>query len=67
MCVRSTLTILRAWRYCAHGGEFGLELLERDLAVVLEILGKVDGRHATLAEMSLDAVAAGKGRGMRSV
>ena len=44
-----------------HGGELGPEHLERDLAVVLEVLGEVDGRHAALAELALDAVAVGQG------
>ena len=43
-----------------HGGEFGLEDLERDLAVVLQVLGEVHGRHAALAELALDAVAVGE-------
>ena len=46
-----------------HGGELGLQDLERDLAVVLEVLGEVDGGHAALAELALDAVAVGEGGG----
>ena len=43
------------------GGELGLEDLEGDLAIVLEILGQVHGGHAALAELPLDAVAIGEG------
>jgi hypothetical protein len=45
-----------------HGGELGLQDLERDLALVLEVVGEVDGRHAALAELALDTVAAFEGR-----
>jgi hypothetical protein len=54
-----------------HRGELRLEDLERDLALVLEVLGEVDGGHPTLAEPLLDAVAAVQGRreafGLRGV
>ena len=43
------------------GGKLGLEDLERDLAVVLEVLGEVHRGHAALAELTLDAVAVGQG------
>jgi len=43
------------------GCQLGLEDLEGDLAMVLEILGQVDGGHAALAELTLDRVAAGQG------
>ena len=39
------------------GGELGAEHLEGDLPVVLEVVGEVDGRHAALAQLALDAVA----------
>jgi len=42
------------------GGKLGLQDLDRDLAVVLQVLGQVDGGHATLAERPLDSVAAGQ-------
>ena len=45
------------------GGQFGLQDLERDLAVVLQVLGQVHRGHAALAELALDAVAAGQGGG----
>ena len=44
------------------GGEFGAEHLDGDLAVVLEVLGEVDGGHAALAELALDAIAVAQGR-----
>ena len=44
-----------------RGGELGAEDLHRDLAVVLQVLGEVDGGHAALAELALDAVAVGEG------
>ncbi len=37
--------------------------LDRHAAVVLEVLGEIDGGHATLAKFTLDAVAAGEGGG----
>ena len=43
------------------GGELGAQDLERHLAVVLQVLGEVDGGHAALAELPLDAVALGEG------
>ena len=44
-----------------HGGKLGAQDLEGDLALVLEILGQVDGGHAALAQLALDAVAVGEG------
>ena len=44
-----------------HGGELGLQHLERDLAVVPEVVGEIDGRHAALAELALDLVLVGQG------
>ncbi len=46
-----------------RGGEFGAQHLERDVAVVLEVVGEVDGGHAALPELALDAVAVGEGGG----
>ena len=43
------------------GGELGLQELEGDLAVVLEVVGEEDGGHAALAEVAVNAVAAGEG------
>ena len=45
------------------GGELGLQHLERHLAVVLQVLRQVDGGHAPLAQLPLDAVAVGQGGG----
>ena len=42
-------------------GEFGPEHLDRHFAVVLQVLGEVDGRHAAAPDLSLDGVAVGKG------
>ena len=39
------------------GGELGVQDLDGDLAVVLEVLGEVDRGHAALAELALEAVA----------
>ncbi len=46
-----------------HGGELGLENLNRDLAVVLHVVGEVDRGHAAGAELALDRVAVGQRRG----
>jgi hypothetical protein len=51
----------------AHGGgEIGPKHLDRDLAMVLEVLGEVDGGRAARAEFALEAVAVGQGRGQAS-
>ncbi len=44
-----------------HSRKLWLEHLDRDLAVVLEVLGQVDRRHAALAELALDPVVVGQG------
>jgi len=44
-----------------HGGELRAQHLDGDLAVVFEVLGQIDGSHAALAELTLDAVAIGEG------
>ena len=41
-----------------HRCEFGLQHLDRDLAVMLQVLGEIDRRHAPSPELALDAVAA---------
>jgi len=46
-----------------HGRQLGLEDLEGHLPVVAQVLRQVHRGHAALAELALDAVAAGKGRG----
>ena len=45
-----------------RGGQLGAQDLHRHLAVVLQVLGEIHGRHAALAELALDAVAGGEGR-----
>jgi hypothetical protein len=48
----------------AHGsGQLGFQDLDRDLAVVLQVLGEVDRGHAALAQLALEAVAVGQGGG----
>ena len=46
-----------------HRGEFRLQHLDRDLAIVFQIFGEIDRSHAAGAELALDAVAARKGGG----
>ncbi len=46
-----------------HGGQLRLQHLDRDLAVVLEVLGQVHRGHAAGPELALDAVAVGEGGG----
>ena len=43
-----------------HRGQLGLEHLERDLAVVLEVLRQKHRGHAALTEFALDAIAVGE-------
>ncbi len=43
------------------GAQLGVEDLDGDLAAVLQVLGEIDGGHATLAELALEAVAVGQG------
>src|SRR2546423_15419858 len=43
--------------------QFGAEDLDRHLAVVLEVVGQVDGRHSAVAELAQDGVAPGQGGG----
>ena len=43
------------------GAQLGAQDLDRDLAGVLEVLGEVDGGHAALAELTLEAIAIGEG------
>ena len=42
------------------GAEFGAQDLDRDLAVVLDVLGQVHGGHAARAEFALESVAIGE-------
>ncbi len=49
-----------------HGGQLGLQDLEGHLAIVLQVLGQVDGGHAALPQLPLDPVAVGQG-GLQAV
>ncbi len=40
--------------------EGGLQGVDRDLAVVLQVLGKIDVRHAARAKFFLDGIAVGE-------
>jgi hypothetical protein len=44
-----------------HGGELGLQYLDRDLTVVLEVLGEVNCGHPAARKLTLDRVAVGEG------
>src|SRR6185312_10109386 len=48
------------------GRELGVEHLDSDLAMVLQILGEIHGRHAAGAEFALDAIAIGQRWGQSS-
>ena len=41
-------------------GEVGAHHLEGDEAIVAQVAGEVDGRHAALPELALDGIAAGQ-------
>ncbi len=43
------------------GGQLRVEHLERDRAIVAEVVGAIDRRHPAPAERALDAVAVGEG------
>ena len=45
------------------GGQLGVQDLDGDLAAVLQVLGEVDGGHAALAELAVEAIAVGEGIG----
>ena len=59
---RRRLDLLHEPLGAEHRGELGLEELERDLAIVLQVGAQIHRRHAALTEMALDAVAAREGR-----
>jgi hypothetical protein len=42
--------------------QLGVQHLEGDLALVLEVASEMDGGHAAAPELALDAVAIGQGR-----
>ena len=64
-CCRLAVVLISARNRSAPitAASSGLRTLMRDLAVVLEVLREVDGRHAARAELALDAVAVGEGGG----
>ena len=43
-----------------HRGQLRTEHLDRHLAVVLEVLGEIHGRHTALTQLPLDPVAVGE-------
>lgn len=43
--------------------EFGPQHLQRYLAIVFQIVGKIDGGHAAFADAPLDAVTVSEGSG----
>jgi hypothetical protein len=59
---RRELDLLQESIGAEHGGEFGVQQLERDLTAMPNVLRQVDGRHAARAELALDAVAVGETR-----
>ena len=44
-----------------HGSQLGFQDLERNLALVLQVVSQIDRGHAALTELSLDGVAAFQG------
>ena len=42
------------------GGQIGTQDLERHVPVVPEIVGEVDGRHASLTDLALEPIAVGE-------
>ena len=46
-----------------HGAQLGIEHLERDVAIVLQVLREVDGGHAAGADLALDPVAVSESGG----
>ncbi len=43
-----------------HRRQFGMDHLDGDLAIVLQVLRQLDRRHAAATELPLDPVVAGK-------
>ena len=46
-----------------HGGQLRLEHLDGDLALVPQVVSEIDGCHAPLPELALDAVVSNEGSG----
>ena len=59
-CWRLAVVLISARKRSAPttAASSGLEDFEGDLAVVLEIVGQVDGGHSAFTQLSLDGVAA---------
>ena len=58
----AVVSISRKKAVRANGGrQLRPQYLDRDTAPMLDVFGQVDGRHATLTELTLDAVAAVQG------
>ena len=47
------------------GPELGTQELERDAALVADVAGEVNGRHAAATDLAIDVVAAGQRGGER--
>jgi hypothetical protein len=58
---RGYLDLAREALGAERRGQLGTQDLYRYPPVVFQILGEIDGRHAALAELPLDAVAVGEG------
>src|SRR5262245_59164904 len=50
-----------------HGGEFRPQHLDRDLAIVLDVVSQENRSHASLSQLPLDAVVVGECSGQFSV
>jgi hypothetical protein len=57
---RSDFDLLKKALFAKCGGQLGAEDLHCDLAVMFEVLGKVDRGHPARSDFSLDAVATGQ-------
>ena len=64
-CCRLAVVLISARKRSAPrmARQLGAQHLERDLAVVAQVVGQVDGGHAAGAELALDPVAVGEGGG----
>ena len=60
---RGELDLLQEPLAADHRAELRVQHLDRHLAPVLQVLGEVDGGHAALAELALEAIALGEGGG----
>jgi len=41
-------------------GELGLQHFHRDLAIVFQVLGEIDGGHAACTQLTVDVISVGK-------